>query len=82
MPRCMPDASGSRRFAASRPSGPVRDGYAPDVSLSSYLYRAARLSRDAKAITSGSPRKIVRRVKNHAVGRVLARTGIWRPLWK
>jgi hypothetical protein len=50
--------------------------------LSRILYRASRTSRDLKALSTGSSRRIVRRAKNHAVGRVLARIGIWRTLWK
>jgi hypothetical protein len=44
-------------------------------SLSRILYRASRTSRDLKALSTGSSRRIVRRAKNKAVGRVLARTG-------
>jgi hypothetical protein len=50
--------------------------------LAGFLFGAARLTRDAAAATSGSPRRIVRRAKNHVVGRVLARAGFWRRLWK
>lgn len=52
------------------------------MKLSSSLYGAARLSRDAQAVLSGKPHKIVRRVKNHVVGRALARAGFWRWLWR
>lgn len=52
------------------------------MKLSSALFKAARLSRDLAAVSSGKPRRLGRRVKNHVVGRVLARTGFWRWLWK
>jgi hypothetical protein len=56
------------------------------MSLSSYLYRMARLSRDAKAIdrfvTTGDPQPLLRRAKNKALGRLLARSGFWRALWR
>jgi hypothetical protein len=34
------------------------------------------------AITSGKPRRVARRAKNIAVGRMLRRAGFWRTLWK
>jgi hypothetical protein len=52
------------------------------MGLSRMLYRAARLSRDIEAVSSGSPRKIGRRAKNKVVGRALGRAGVWRRLWK
>lgn len=52
------------------------------MSLSRNLYRAARLSRDAEVLASGSPRRINRRAKNILVGRLLSRGGFWRWLWK
>lgn len=51
------------------------------MNLTSLLFRSARLSADVKALTSGSPRRMVRRGKNKIIGRVLARAGIWRKLW-
>lgn len=51
-------------------------------SLTSNLYRAARLSATVSAAAGGHPRRIVRRAKNIAVGRILARVGFWRWLWK
>jgi hypothetical protein len=35
-----------------------------------------------KALASGNPKRIDRRVKNRLVGRALARAGFWRWLWK
>jgi hypothetical protein len=39
-------------------------------SLTSQLYRAARLSDNVSAIASGNPRRVARRAKNVIVGRV------------
>jgi hypothetical protein len=50
-------------------------------SFTSTLYRAARLSNTIGAVASGHPRRIVRRGKNIAVGRVLGKAGVWRRLW-
>jgi hypothetical protein len=52
------------------------------MSLTSWLYRLARLSADAKAVGSGDPKKITRRAKNKLLGRALGRAGVWRRLWK
>jgi len=49
-------------------------------SLTSQLYRAARISNDISA--AGNPRRVARRAKNVAVGRALGRGGFWRWLWK
>ena len=45
------------------------------------LYRGARVSRDANSVLSGKPGRVVRRAKNHVVGRALARAGFWPRLW-
>lgn len=51
-------------------------------SITSQLYRAARISNDIGAATSGNPRRVARRAKNIAVGRAFGRAGIWRRLWR
>lgn len=43
------------------------------MKLSSFLYRMARLSRDAEVIASGDPKKMARRAKNKLIGRTLVR---------
>jgi hypothetical protein len=52
------------------------------VRLSSRLFRLARRVNDVEALTSGSPKRVARRLKNVAVGRLLARAGFWRRLWR
>jgi hypothetical protein len=47
------------------------------VSTTSRLFRAARLSADLRAI-SRSPNAVAKRVVRKAVGRSLARTGVFR----
>jgi hypothetical protein len=51
-------------------------------SLSSQLYRSARLSRTLEALQSGNPQKVRRRAKNIVLGRALARAGFWNRLWR
>jgi hypothetical protein len=48
-------------------------------SLTSQLYRAARLSASGRSIRTGHAG---RRAKNILVGRALGRAGFWRRLWK
>ncbi|MHB8859372.1 MAG: hypothetical protein ACYC6Z_07830 [Thermoleophilia bacterium] len=43
------------------------------MKLTTFLYRMARLSRDAEVITSGNPKKMARRVKNKVLGRTIVR---------
>ena len=51
-------------------------------SLTSSLYRAARISNNLSDGASGNPRRAARRAKNVAVGRALGNAGVWRRLWK
>jgi hypothetical protein len=53
-----------------------------DVKITTRLFKLARLSATASALASGNPKRIARRAKNIAVGKVLARAGFWRRLWK
>lgn len=52
------------------------------MSITSWLFRLARLSADARALSSGSPKRIARRGKNKVLGRGLAKAGFWAKLWK
>lgn len=56
------------------------------MSLSSFLYRAARVSRDVEAVektaATCNPKYVARRAKNRIIGRALARLGVWRRLWR
>jgi hypothetical protein len=51
-------------------------------SLTSQLYRAARVSNDISAVASGNPRRVARRAVNVAKGRALGKAGVWRWLWR
>jgi len=55
-------------------------------SLTSLMFRAARMSASGRAVRrsveQGSAKPIERRAKNIAVGRLLGRAGFWRRLWK
>jgi hypothetical protein len=55
------------------------------ATLTSALYRAARLSASARAVRrsvrTGNPYYIARRARNIAIGRTAARAGVWRALW-
>ncbi len=46
------------------------------------LYKLARNVNTAKVLLSGDPKRINRRAKNIVLGRLLARAGVWRRLWK
>ncbi len=52
------------------------------MSLTSQLFRAARLSATARAVATGHPKRIATRAKNIAVGRALGRAGAWRRLFR
>jgi hypothetical protein len=52
------------------------------ANLRSWLYRSARLLGDVQALSSGSRKRIQRRVKNKAVGRLAYAMGFWRALWR
>jgi hypothetical protein len=45
------------------------------------LYTLARRWNYVETLASRSPKRIVRRAKNKAVGRALARGGVWRRFW-
>lgn len=49
------------------------------MSLTSMLFKTARLSATGRAVRKGT---IVRRAKNIAVGRGLSRAGVWSRLWR
>jgi hypothetical protein len=51
------------------------------TSLTGQLFRAARLSATLGAVASGNPKRIARRAVNVAVGRSLAKAGVWKFIW-
>jgi hypothetical protein len=51
-------------------------------SLSSKLFRAARVVDDVEAVETGDPKRMARRAKNVAVGKALGKAGVWRRLWR
>jgi len=55
------------------------------ASFTSDLYRAARLSASARAVRrsveTADPKYVARRARNIAVGRTMARAGVWRKIW-
>jgi hypothetical protein len=84
-------------FAAlvDHPDASHRDGHPGATALgvaagltgsSDGLYRAARLSRDVRAVErtmeTGNPAYVERRIKNRIIGRALSRSGVWRKLWR
>jgi hypothetical protein len=52
------------------------------MGLTSFLFRLARLSADTRVLASGDPKKVARRGKNKALGRLLGRGKVWRRLWR
>jgi hypothetical protein len=52
------------------------------MALARFFYRVARTVNTAEALASGNPRRIARRARNVAVGRLLGRIGYWRRLWR
>jgi hypothetical protein len=58
--------------------GEIRRRLPMSKSLTSVLFRAARLSASGRAVRRGT---IARRAKNIVVGRALRRVGFWRTLW-
>lgn len=50
------------------------------MSITSFLFRLARLSADTKAVASGDAKRVGRRAKNKMTGRLLGRAGFWRRL--
>lgn len=50
------------------------------MSLSRMLYKAARTTNDVETLASGNPKRIARRAKNKAVGRLMGPA--WRRLWR
>jgi hypothetical protein len=51
-------------------------------SISSQLFKAARVMDDVEAVESGNPRRIEKRAEHVAVGRALGKAGVWRRLWR
>jgi hypothetical protein len=55
------------------------------ASFTSAVYRAARLSASARAVRrsvqTGDPSYALRRARNIAAGRTMARAGVWRKVW-
>ena len=45
--------------------------------ISSLFYRLARMSRDVKVLSSGSPKRISRRAKNKFLGRKISKIWKW-----
>lgn len=52
------------------------------MKISNFLYQSEKLSRDVRVLLSLDSKKIIRRVKNKIVGRLLARVGFWKFLWR
>ncbi len=52
------------------------------MRLARALYRLARTVNTGEALASGKPRRILRRVRSVALGRLLGKAGVWRRLWR
>jgi len=52
------------------------------MPLSRWLYRLARMERTGEVLASGKPRRIAQRGRNLPLGRLLARVGFWRRVWR
>lgn len=80
---CDSDRAGlyRARRTAYDPPGSVteQEGKVGRRSLTSSLYRAARVSATGRAISTG---RTGRRVRNVAIGRALGRAGFWSRLWR
>lgn len=50
------------------------------MRLSTLLYRLARMQNDAEVLSSGNPKRIARRAKNKALGRIMGK--FMRPLFR
>lgn len=48
------------------------------MKLAGFLYSIARTTNDIETFLTLDPYKIIRRLKNKLLGRLLARTNIWR----
>jgi len=50
------------------------------MSLIRTLYQAARITNNINTLASGNPKRITRRARNIAVGRMLGKFVMWRKL--
>ena len=48
------------------------------MTLTSWLYRIARVLNDTKAVKSGSGVKMVKRTRNKVIGRGIGKLGLWK----
>jgi len=47
----------------------------------SKIYTYSKYARDIETLFTFDSKKIIRRIKNKIVGRLLARAGFWKMLW-
>lgn len=52
------------------------------MRIAPILYRTARTVNDIEAILSLNPVRIIRRIKNKFIGRAIAKTNIFRTLYR